>query len=349
MKDFTKNIKIKFDVDKANYRNFDKVMKKLTSDLKLVDNQDVKQLQELMIKFKKKDFSIEATEAKDVVARFEKLKKEGILNAADLKAFQKDSIFQKFGKGFVAQYKEDVKSFDAEKLGEKFATEVYSGIKKVGDALWENLKNAFNNLNKLLDYSLLTNDNTYKLWEKGLTGAEAYAYDQANSLIGISDFIEDSWKMTDAQREKWFETYNKQQERYTQLYDSGYFDELQQFQWEMKEFQQDVEYEFMRIIMDNKDTIMWFFELGIDFMEWTVKTLGDIARKVTGRERSELERSNATSDVIKKYTSQTQNTAVTIDNTWNIKGSTTESRNELAKNGQLTYEQVIRALGGTLN
>lgn len=348
MKDFAKNIKIRFDVDKANYRSFDKVMKKLTKDLKLVDNDDVKQLQEMMLKFKDKDFNINASEAKDVIARFEKLKKEGILNDDDLKAFKKDSVFTQFGQGFKEQYGRNTK-IDVKNLGMQAANKLKDGFDTAIDALWGNLKGAFESVNKLLNYSLLTNENTYKLWEKGLTGADAYAYDQANAMVGISDFIEESWKMTDAQREKWFETYSKQQERYTKLYDSGYFDDLQQFQWEMKEFQQDVEYEFMRIIMENKDSIMMFFELGIDFMEWTVKTLGEIARKLTGRERSDLERRNATSDIIQKYTSKTSNTAVTIDNTFNIKGSTSESKSELSQNGQLTYEQVIRALGGTLN
>lgn len=354
MKDFTKNIKLKFNVDQANYRNFDKVVKKLTKDFKLVDNADVQALETLMGKFKSQDFEIGVDDAKEVIARFEKLKKEGILNKDDLQAFRYIGTMEKFGKGFGSAIKDRFApqdKYSAEKLGESLADKLGDVVDKGVEYLKKSFEDAFNNLNELLSYSLLTNDNTYELWQKGLTGTQAYGYQMANEFIGIGDLIEDGWRMSDAQRDKWLEIYNKQQEKYTRLYDSGYFEKLQEYQWEMKEFQQDVEFEFMSIIMANKDTIMHFFEFGIDFMEWAIKAIGNVERALTLRERTEWERSSATSDIISKYTSQTQRTAtaVTIDNTWNIRGSMEGAKTDLVKTGQLTYEQVIRALGGTLN
>ena len=211
------------------------------------------------------------------------------------------------------------------------------------------ITDTWNSLNNMLGWSQLTDNKTYELWEKGLTGAEAYAYQQANDMIGIGDLIEDGWRMNEQQTQKWFEKFQKEQARYSELYDSGYFEELQNYQWEMKEFQQSIEFEFMRMFMDNKDTIIWFFDLGIQTMEWLMDTLGESLRLITGRERSDYERNSATSDIIKKYTTQTSNTAVSIDNTWNVSGDMSSSRQQLQDYGRLTYEQVIRMLGGTLN
>lgn len=211
------------------------------------------------------------------------------------------------------------------------------------------IRGAWDAMNDLLGYSQLTNDNTLQLMEKGLTGAEAYAYDQANKLIGIRDFIEDGWRMSDQQRDAWLEEFAEEQAKYTRLYDSGYFEELQQFQWEAKEFRQDVQYEFMKIFMDNKDTIVQFFHYAIEFMEWTVKAVGKLLGNLFRTESSDFERSSKVSDVIQQYTGETKNTAVTVDNTFNFQGSMTDNKPALEKVGQLTYEQVIRALGGTLN
>ena len=42
-------------------------------------------------------------------------------------------------------------------------------------------------------------------------------------------------------------------ERYTKLYDSGFFNTLQDFTWEWQEFKEDLQYELIDFFMTNKD------------------------------------------------------------------------------------------------
>lgn len=217
------------------------------------------------------------------------------------------------------------------------------------DKIVDYIKGAWESLNDLLGYTQLTDDKTLELWEKGLTGASAYAYEQANDLVGIGDLIEDGWRMNEQQAKAWQAEFQEELDKYNSLYDSGYFEKLQEYQYAMKEFQSDIEYQFMRIFMDNKDTIIKFFDIALKVNEWFLTTFAQFIDGLTSfSKRSESERVSSVNEILKNASNVTQSTAVSVDNTWNIKGNMTENKTDLAHAGQLTYEQIIRALGGSI-
>lgn len=220
-------------------------------------------------------------------------------------------------------------------------------LKKLFDSFIEGIKNTFDNaldeMDSILSYSQLTDSQIREqAFSYGFNPAQNYAYSKTAELLGISSF-EDLAFMNNQQRQKFYEKFNEYNEQYTSLFDSGYFEEMQEFKWEMAEFKEDMTYDFMHWMMDNRDTLMNFMSVIASAAETTVEALGWIVDYFGNRsERSTSSRSATTADIIRNNSVSNKNTNVKIDNTFNNVDSSDKAW--VARSEQMTFEQIMRAL-----
>lgn len=254
----------------------------------------------------------------------------------------KTNWFKDFGSGFADKLKESFKPL----TGEDFGKNVAKALTNVFDNAWDSLKNllsdSWKEFQNMLDYSTLANARTRELaFTYGFTGSQAYGYDKALSAMGMSD-IEDLYFAEDWQKEKFYDIMTKNAERYQELYDSGFFQDSMDFQYEMQELKQEMMLEIVQFFMDNKDLIKSGMMAMLDLSKFVISALGWIVKYLGNGERSSSERLAASSDIINSYSNSNRNTSVKIDNTFNNVAK--EDQTWLSNAGQMTYEQVIQAL-----
>lgn len=220
-------------------------------------------------------------------------------------------------------------------------------LMQIGQAFLDGLKNvmsdAMEEMKDVLTYSQLTDAQVREqAFTYGFSQSENYAFSQTMDLMGFSSF-EDLYYMNSQQQAKFQEKFLEYQERYAELYDSGYFTDMQDFQWEMQEFKEDMTYEVMTWMMDNKETLMNLMEVVTELAMFTIEALGWIVDYFgTQSERSDSARRAETIDIINNNSVSTNSTNVKIDNTFNNVDN--KDRTWLANAGEMTYEQIIKAL-----
>ena len=167
------------------------------------------------------------------------------------------------------------------------------------DGLKKTFKEAWGELDSILDYSRLSNAKTRELaFTYGFSGNQAYGFEKAKSIMGMQS-DEDLMYMTSDQANKFQELMSKYSERYTQLYDSGFFDTLEDFQYEMEDLKQELMLEVVEFFVENRDTIKTGFKAAIKFFEITIKALDWIVDLLGGKSsRSASDRAAATADII---------------------------------------------------
>lgn len=218
---------------------------------------------------------------------------------------------------------------------------------KIGDTIKSAFSDAWQELNNMLEYTRLTNATIREqAFTYGFTVPENYAFSKASQLLGISS-EEDLMYMSDTQRAKFYEKFNEYSEKYSKLYDSGFFSDLENYNWEMQEFREDIQFELIQFFMDNKDLITSAMHGLIDLAEFTVSALGWIVRTLGGGEQRTIsERMAAQREALgitNNQTNMTTNTTnVNVDNTFN--GVSKQDQTWLANAGSMTYQQIIDAL-----
>lgn len=167
-------------------------------------------------------------------------------------------------------------------------------------------KDAWSELNTMMQSSLLTNVNTREnAFNYGFSASESYGFDKAKQMLRIQS-EEDLWYMNDTQKSKFQEIMTKYAEKYEELYNSGFFDKYLEFQIEMEEFKLDMQMEIIEFFMDNKNTIKEFMEFGMDAMEFIVEALGWLMDFFGGSEQTSDEEKIANiNDIIAGYSSNT--------------------------------------------
>lgn len=161
-----------------------------------------------------------------------------------------------------------------------------ASLQGVGKWFFSELKQTFSDawdeLGSILDYSLLSNSQTRQTMLKyGLSSSEAYAFEQTKNLLGINS-DEDLFWMNSKQREKFVEKFSEYTERYQKLYDSGFFEKYQELQWEMKEFQEDITYEAMEFIIQNKELIKGFLQFQLDAAKYIIQFIDWVKTPLVG-------------------------------------------------------------------
>lgn len=226
-----------------------------------------------------------------------------------------------------------------------------SALYDIRDSFLEKLTSAFKDawkeLENMLNYSLLSNSHTRDLaFTYGFSASEAYGFDKAKQVLGISS-DEDLMYMNSDQQRMFQNAMTKYAQKYSELYDSGMFEKMLEFQVEMEEFKTDVQLELVQFFMDNKDTIMTAMKAIISLAEFLVKALGWIIDGLSGGGKNPDDVSSKVSDVISSYTSNNNNSRtynVTVDTTYNH--VTKADQQFLSNAGTMTYEQVMRTIQG---
>lgn len=208
------------------------------------------------------------------------------------------------------------------------------------DAFKDAFSNSIEEMKSMLEYSQLSSSRTRELaFGYGFSSSQAYGFTQALKAVGLENeenlFYANTQEL--AQFRKAFEKYSNY---YENLYNSGFFETMQDYQFEMQDFKMELTQEVIQFFINNKDLIKdgmkGLLEISktlLQLFSWLVSAFGN------GNQALE------TSEILSQYSNVTNNSrTVSINNNFNGVGKNDERW--LADMGNLTYAQVIEALGG---
>lgn len=216
----------------------------------------------------------------------------------------------------------------------KIAEKALKKLKEIAD-------DSVDELHNVVDYSRLSNQAVREqAFEFGFNPAENYAYSKTMDVMGLSGF-EDLYFLTENQWTRFNNNFEKFQERYTKLYDEGFFDAVEDFNYQMAEWEEDLKYTFLQFVVDNKEDVMDLLDLVENILETTVKMtswfFGESAGAKRRRRASEVAEIVGTGN-----SSTTKNTIVTFSPVFNGVGS--ETKASLDTSLSLVKEQILLAL-----
>lgn len=380
---YVKSLRIKFEADDVSYKKIENDMNEL-SKLDLFSEDDAKAIANELKEFetlKNQIASIEntldmisdvdndiANKTRDNLEKeLEKLKKQ--LNdkqrtkpeEQNRKDLQKE-ILSSIGDGFSSFG--DALSNTDNALGKTFgkfmsgtedlfenALKLFSGnfdslndiLTSALESLGSLLASGFDELENILNFSQLSDANTRDLMLRyGFSNSEAYGYTKAMNTLGFKS-EEDLMYADQQQLELFRKSFEKYSGKYNELYNSGMFDSMQEFNTQMEEFKEDVKLEVVDFFMNNQDTIRAAMKGIISLAEFAITALGKIVQWLNPDARtSDSQKAANTASIISNYSNINSGTNVSIDNTFNNVAKSDQTW--LAHAGQLTYEQIIKAL-----
>lgn len=221
-------------------------------------------------------------------------------------------------------------------FSEGFKKGMSSILTKFVKSIADQIGKALDELDNMMQYQYLTGDNRELAFKYGFDPSQQYAFEKALGTMGISE--DDLMYMTDKQADKFNELFGHYTKKYNELADSGYFEKLQEYQWEEQEFRQNFTYEVMKWVIDNKSAIMGFMDLSLTFLKGIlsiVEWLGNIF----GHKDKQVAMTAA--DVIQQY-SGNKTTNVTQHNNFN--GVNMDNATSVANTVGLSYEQLVNVL-----
>ena len=211
------------------------------------------------------------------------------------------------------------------------------------ESLGSLLASGFDELENILNFSQLSDANTRDLMMRyGFSNSEAYGYTKAMNALGFES-EEDLMYANQQELELFRKSFEKYSGKYNELYNSGMFDSMQEFNTQMEEFKEDVKLEVVGFFMNNQDTIRAAMKGIITLAEFAITALGKIVQWLNPDARmSDSQKAANTASIISNYSNINSGTNVSIDNTFNNVAKSDQAW--LAHAGQLTYEQIIKAL-----
>lgn len=209
--------------------------------------------------------------------------------------------------------------------------------RSIADGIISQLKEGWEEINNMLKFTTFSNAEYRNLaFTYGMSGSQAYGYSKASEITGLD--VDSLMWATPQERQKFQEYMNKYNQKYSELYDSGFFEELREFNYEMEDFKQEMTSEVVEFFMDNKDTIKQGMLAVMKIADWLLNAGGKILDFFAFGHNSA-----STSDIINNAGgSRYNNTTVKIDNTFNNVAQNDQTW--LANAGQMTYQQVLEVL-----
>lgn len=331
MNKYTEEIMLKFGVEKGNLNDIKKSIEGITKakDIKFDINKDAYKNVDKLVKDFKKAMTFDVINPKKWAKALHEAEKEA-----------KKSAIRKFFTGSEGEEitKESVTAHAVDKLG---------GIVKKGfDSVLTSFKEAWTDLRELVGYSKLsTRSVREQMFSYGFTFAENYAFDKTMGLLNLND-VEDLWYLNQQEQNKFMEKFGEYSDRYTQLYDQGFFEEMEQYDWEMQEFKEDLKYSFIQWFVDNRDVIKSGMEAIMTIAKWVLKIFGAIFG--SGGTVSESEKAAKTAEILNTYGNHYGNVSnVNVDvggvtNNYARPGVDTSTTNP----AEMTYRQILQVLNG---
>lgn len=235
-----------------------------------------------------------------------------------------------------------------EKFFKEINNKLESNFKRIGtnlaDALMDVISNTFKSgikeMKSMLEFSQLSSSKTREYaFNYGFSSSEAYGFEKALGAVGLESeedlFVANKQEL--AQFRKAFESYSNQ---YKELYDSGFFKQMQDYQFEMANFKNEMTLEVVKFFMNNKDVIKSGMLAIMKISEWILKIFSWLVDRF-----GETNKAMTTSEIMNQYSDiKTNNTNVNVNNNFN--GVSKSDETWLADMGNLTYAQIIQALGG---
>ena len=220
----------------------------------------------------------------------------------------------------------------------KIAEKALTKLKEIADGSVDELHN-------VVDYSRLSNPAVREqAFEFGFSPSENYAYSKAMDVMGLSSF-EDLYFLTEKQWKRFNDNFEKFEERYSNLYDEGFFESVEDFNYQLAEWEEEMKYEFLEFFVDNKELIMGSLDVLTELLgyvtaatRWLLKTFGG-----TSQDLDERKRARRVAEIINTQNgSTTKNTTVTFSPVFNGVGS--ETKASLDTSLSLVKEQILLAL-----
>lgn len=361
-------LKIAAEFDKTKLATVKREFKDLTSvKLGLLSDKDIEKTRKAFDDYKKKMFEIETLkQAISEIKMFDKdnkALKEMENRLAELEGQKEIKEDKRKENPFVSGFKEAKKEWienmnDMKQAGKNAFGSMKSKIKQFADkalkAIKDFVKDAINELKEMAKWSANSNvynsEKTSLQLQTGLQGKELYGLSKALETQGFNsmdEFYEAMPYMTEQQLDYMKEIMEIESKNYKNGIETA--EQIQEFQKEYAEFKKEMQAELISFFMENKDAIKMFLKIGIKAMDITVKTLGWMLKRFSsGSERSDAERKQVTADILGISSSSVTNNmnnsrSVSVNNTFNGVGKTDQTW--LANTGQMTYRQIIEALG----
>lgn len=198
-----------------------------------------------------------------------------------------------------AQAKLTQKMFDDfQTLKTSFVTSFLKGLKTI-------FNEGIDELNNLVASSRLSNQATREqMFQYGFNFAQSYGFSQAKSLMGIES-EEDLVYMDENERKKFFQLFNKYTEKYNELYDKGFYDDLREFEIGKEEFFQDIRLEIVTFFVNNKDLIRDGMKGLLEIMKVVTKILAAVT-SLFAEDHSNEAREAIVSEVINNRSSNSR-------------------------------------------
>lgn len=267
-------------------------------------------------------FKTDSESLNDIKKQLKDLQDKGQIDVvADEK---KTGKFKSFVKDFAKQ-SENLSKFmkpDGMSLGSFVQSKVIKGLASIFDSFVSSIKETFSSaweeLDSMLGYSKLSSAQTRNLvFGYGFSAAESYAYEKTLDVMGLES-MEDLFYLNAQEQQKFNELFSKYTKRYSDLYDEGFFEDLQDYQYDMATYRDEFEQVAMKLIIDNKELIFGFLKLGMEafkVISYVIKPVNDLFGFISDATRvsTEAERLESLNNF-----SRTAN--VSMNNTYNISG-----------------------------
>lgn len=216
--------------------------------------------------------------------------------------------------------------------------DVINLVDTIGQSFKNLIRDSINELSSMLEYSQLSNAHTRDLaFGYGLNASQAYGYDKAMSMLGFQS-EEDLFYANQQELKQFREAFNKYTAKYEKLYDEGFFETLQEYQFEMEDFKQEMQMTVMEFFMDNKETLKSALKAILTIADWVVKGFGWLIGSSESAQKA---------DIVSQYNvtnGGNTNANLNVNNTFNNVDSSTS--NMLARDLSAEYRNIIKAIGG---
>lgn len=221
-------------------------------------------------------------------------------------------------------------------------------IETIAKTIIKLFKEALRHLSDMAKFStnsyIMSSSIREQMLQYGFTPAQNYAFTQASDILGITSEEDLYWGLQTSKnfRNKftfYMEKFSRQFEQQSELALS-----YQEFQIEFKELKLELRRDVIQFLVNNKALIVSFLNVSMWFMKGVMQLLTSIVDFFGGGYKTESERISAASDIIGQYSiSNTSNSNVKVDNTYNINGGQpTDITNTIKR----SFSTVIMALKG---
>ena len=242
-------------------------------------------------------------------------------------------------------YQKDLEKEKDEKLEEIYDT-VDTQARKLADNVEKALKSIYKNVKNTLDdmasYNVSgsiygTSTARQTMLQYGTSEAETYGLSKTKEILGLNS-EDDLWYMNQNQREKFAELMGRYTSKYQELANKDFFKKYEEFKLEFELLKEELTYELIDVIIDNKDVIIQFLNLGVEAMKGIINFFGNFA-KMSNRAGGSV------SDVMSSYVNNTSSNSqsYSFNNTFNVSDLSSQSAQLFSANMINTIKQLTQS------